>query len=46
MKYIITYTSYRIYHDHEVYYDKATALRRYEQLAACKDVTKLEMREI
>ena len=46
MKYIITYTSYNTYRDHEVYTDKETADRRYNQLAECKIVTKLEMREI
>lgn len=45
MKFIITYTSYLTYRDREVYYSKDEAMRRYEKLAACKNVTKLEMRE-
>ena len=46
MKFIITYTSYLTHRDREVYYDKDKAMRRYEQLANCKAVTNLEMREI
>lgn len=46
MKYVITYTSYRTYRDREVYYNKDEAMRRYETLVTCKDVTKLEMREV
>ena len=46
MKYIITYTSYMTYHDHEIYWSKEEAEKRYEKLAKCKDVSKLEMREI
>lgn len=45
MKFIINYISYRVYHDSEVYWNKEEALHRYELLAKCKDVTKLEMRE-
>ena len=41
--FIITYVSYRTYKDREVYYDRAQALRRYEQLRNCPNVSKLKM---
>lgn len=41
--FIITYTSYNQYRDREVYACEAVAMRRFEQLAACRFVTKLEI---
>ena len=45
MVFIITYTSYGIHKDREIYTTEASALHRFEQLNACPYVSKLKMRE-
>ena len=43
---IITYRSYKMHYDKEVYTDQATAEQRYEQLKKCGFVDKLMIRGV
>jgi hypothetical protein len=45
-RYIITYTSYQQYKDHETYAEKGEAERRYEQLKNCKYVSNLKIKMV
>ena len=43
---IITYRSYKMHYDKEVYTDQATAKQRYEQLKKCGFVDRLTIRGV
>ena len=44
--YIITYTSYQQYKDHETYAMREDAEKRYEQLKNCKYVSNLKIKMV